>query len=445
MGWWNLWLWSLHPVYVWMLVLGAALMWSFIYWLRVSRYGRILCKLHAATGVMHELVGKRGIWASSVRYRHQCWTRDSCLAVFWPFLHFIPLRNRNLVRQHLMNLAKQQRSDGRIPIVFQDDPTELMRHLTQIERDQQRAPYALRQLRQNNFEYITEHTRDSETLFIATTLEYFSLFNLNEEEQLMKGAVIKAMDYIAHRIPKDKDTGLILGGDWRDTSTELNHKPVLSNAVLLWRTYQLAGHGAAADKVKETIQKQYWNNSSGYFCNYPASYATNDRFVPVFEGQTMVRWGGCDRLGNALCILFDIASPGRAERILTYLFNHSRTSVGIDIGGVYLSPKNDVEKKIIMQDRTVIWPWIHNLITLASHHHLTRILKDKSSSTLSMKTVESLLDQSTAIDGFPEWCSIHDRTGYGSPNQTWSAATYIRLCQTLYPTLTQLYSTLHLL
>ena len=409
--------------------------------MRHTRVGRILGKLHEANKVMTHLAGKNGIWASSVRYRHQCWTRDSCLAVFWPFLHFPPLQaQQRLVTQQLITLADKQSPEGRIPIVFADDPQNLERHLCQLEADQKRTPYALSQLRKGKFEYITEHTRDSETLFIATTLTHLRSFDSYGEpvREKMRAAAFKALDYIIHKIPKDAGNGLILGGDWRDTSVELEDKPVLSNAVLLYRAYKAAHHFTPMASVLKVIQEQYWDEKNGYFCNYPSSCTINRKgFLPVFEGQTMVQPGGCDRLGNALCILEDIATPQQSERILEYLIHHSRTSVGIDIGGVYLSPKTDDEKQMILRDRTVFWPWIHNFVTLALHHHLERY---KLLSQFSDKTLEELMDQSTAIHGFPEWCDIRHGYGCGSPGQTWSAATYIRLCQTLYPRLTHAYS-----
>jgi hypothetical protein len=413
-------------------------------------YIRVWRKLRSAEKVLSGLVGLHGIWASSDRYRYQCWTRDACLAIFWPFAQFAPLRRRfpNIIRGHLTELCKRQsRETGRIPIVYADDAATLMAHLESIARKQQKDPYALKRLRINKFEQITENTRDSESLFIVAAMESGLLKNLHLQkgsrfEFQLRAAVWRAFGYLEKHVPVDENK-LVLGGDWRDTAIELDDKPTLTNAVFLWRAYSLTADVDAKNRafaINQLIHRLFWNEERGYFRNYPETYDTEQdraRFVPQFDGQTRVRANDCDRLGNALCVLWGIATREQSERILRYLTNTSYCNAGVFIGGVYLSPKTEEERRIVATAGTTVWPWVHNFVALAVYHHAQH-----QASPVWFNVAHELMLDSLGIEGFPEWCDPNTREGYGSPNQSWSAATFIRLTATLHPWLCRAYSVL---
>ena len=79
-----------------------------------------LMKALLAEEILVECMGTQGIWADPSRYRGQCWTRDLVLAVL-P-VAYESRRKRLLALRHLENLARRQRDDGRVPIVFLDGP-----------------------------------------------------------------------------------------------------------------------------------------------------------------------------------------------------------------------------------------------------------------------------------------------------------------------------------
>ncbi|ARF12521.1 glycogen debranching enzyme alpha-1,6-glucosidase [Klosneuvirus KNV1] len=370
----------------------------------------MLNKKEEALQVIRTCIGQKGIWASSERYRDQCWTRDFCMATSWLFMHHKDLVDLELVYNHLNNLASRQKSNGKLPILFLDDENAFVKKREEREKKEGKTPFMLKRYREGELENLTPNTRDSEVLFVITACEFllnFNGFEYNQRYFLIYQAIHRTMKYIEDNI---LDNGLIHGADWRDVREDLDDKTVLTNACFLYRAYELmikiakqcnsdySPYENNIQFVKNRIQKDFWNGI--YFNDYP----------------------GCikfDIFGNALVVLYGIATEDQSERI----FNHVKTISGphgIPTFETFLPPQTEKEKQVMIRDNAVIWPFTNGFM-------LNSMLMSGDEKWISYATEE--FKKWEKLTGFYEWYDIVDGEGFGSPNQVWSAALYLRVME----------------
>jgi glycogen debranching enzyme len=258
----------------------------------------------------------------------------------------------------------------------------------------------------NSLGDLTPNTRDSEVLFIITACEY--LLSLSSEVRSncrkLHASVRLAMNYIENNILSN---GLIAGADWRDVREDLDDKTVLTNACFLYKAYELMTILAENTTVEErlllkvmetrdAIQSKFWNGK--YFDDYPEC----SKF---------------DLLGNSLVILYGISTNEQSKSI----FKHVKKSAvlhGFPTSETFLPPLNETEKNIMDRDQAVIWPFTNGFM-------LEAMLK--SGNDKWIKYASNMYNKWSNLPGFFEWYDIVDGNGYGSPNQVWTAALYLRV------------------
>ena len=123
-------------------------------------------KTKEAITIVKNCIGDHGVWASADRYRHQCWTRDFCLATSYLFIYHDVLKNPNIVVNHLVNLSKKQNYDGKIPILYLEDVNAFLRDKIKKSISAGKISFMLERYLDDDLENLTPHTRDSEVLFI---------------------------------------------------------------------------------------------------------------------------------------------------------------------------------------------------------------------------------------------------------------------------------------
>lgn len=363
-------------------------------------------KIREAVSLVKGCIGEKGVWASTDRYRNQCWTRDFCLATSYLFMFDEELKNISIVKEHLLEIAKRQCYDvsnydgknmGKIPILFLDNEREFLRDKIDKSIAMGKKSFMLERYLDGEVENLTPHTRDSELLFINTVID---LFNSHmdcidtDTYEILTTASGRALGYIKKNILKDN---LVMGADWRDTRTDLDNKNVLTNACLLYRIYSSLNQPDDAARVKEIIQEKYWNYC--YFIDYPG----NENF---------------DILGNSLCILYGIASTEQADCIFRYAINNLSTPYGFKMMDTFLPALNSEEQKIMERDGAVVWPFTNGFL-------LEAMIKKGGMEWITFAKKE--FEKWNKLEGFYEWYDIKDGKGYGSKNQTWSAALYLRV------------------
>lgn len=374
-------------------------------------------KREEAVSILKSCFGVNGLWASGKdgRYQYQCWTRDPCLAIFAALILLKDsLENVNeLIYRHFNGIIKHQRDDGKIPIIFLDDEDEFVR-LKRIQQEKnKKIPFMLRRYLEGEITNLTPKTRDSEVLFIISANDFLSslsegekskLSNFEEFETSLENAMKKAMQYIeeiATDVSPKKD-GLIKGADWRDVRDDLDDIPVLTNACFLYKCYKIMGNEEKAEEIKRTINEKYWNANIGHYNDHPESNSFG-------------------LLGNAVAVLYGIADVERINSVFDYAMKIS-TEHGIKTTETFLPPLNDEEAKVMARDKAVIWPFTNGFM-------LEAMLMKGGDKWKEVAKKE--FNKWVKLEGFNEWYDIVDGKGYGSKNQAWSAALYIRVAELL--------------
>jgi hypothetical protein len=350
-------------------------------------------KTDEAYSIIKKCVGKKGVWASSDRYSNQCWTRDFCLATYPLFLQDDELKDHDLVKTHLLEIVKKQSVTGKIPILYLDDEKQFLDDKIKKSIKNRSISFMLQRYLDNEIENLTPHTRDSEVLFIIAVSEFLKKCTVDTTEtiEILLDASAMALKYV-ETILVD---GLIPGADWRDTRIDLNDKNVLTNACLLYQAYKVLNENEKADRIKDIIQEKYWNGK--HFVDYPGS----DKF---------------DILGNALAVIYDISDFLQRELIFAYTMTLS-TPYGFKMEETFLPSLTEKEQNIMSEDKAVIWPFTNGFILNAM------LLKgDEKWKNIAANEFKKMITQK----GFYEWYDIRKGSGYGSENQVWSAALFLR-------------------
>ncbi len=357
-------------------------------------------KLHHATSIIQTCIGPKGVWASPTRYKYQCWTRDFVIATESALLN---LGKPRVAITHLNELSKRQYEDGRIPIMFLDKPLWWLALKVWNSIKNRRVSFLLRQyFTKDGIGQLSPWTRDSELLYVLGVVQYACATGDTSLFRKHRKNIEKALRYVETHLMRD---GLVFGGDWRDTRPDLDDKFLLTNNCLLYRAYALMGELGDRGKrgkarvLKELINDRFWVGS------YYRDYVGVDDF---------------DTLGNAFTILFDIASREQWASIIQGA-EELDTPFGYKLNGVTLPPKSKEEEAVMLRTNQfgVVWPFIHGFMILAA----------KKASRDDIVTRQ--FKKWTELDGFYEFYDPTTGEGYGSVDQVWSAALYLRVAHAL--------------
>ena len=341
----------------------------------------------AAKELIDRCCNPMGISASAERYKGQKWTRDAFLAIS-PTLHC----DNPAVTGHIDQLIMRQREDGKIPILYVENVNEFISRKEMQAAQKGKVPFMLRRYNEEGEEglaNLTPATRDSEMLFIIAVYQDPRLHS----DRVFRAKALPAIDRAISYIKGKCVDGLVPGADWRDVRDDLDTKCVLTNACLLDEAF--SRHGIDTSGIIIKLQKEYWNKELGFFDDYPGA-------------------NSFDILGNALAILNHIPTDEQREQI----FKHAETLVtpyGYKLCDTFLPSQTEKEREIMSRDNAVVWPWCSFFMLLALGEYYPEKAK--------------LLFQqwSANTKGFYEWYDIVDGDGYGSPDQLWSAALYMRV------------------
>jgi len=351
-------------------------------------------KLEEAKKIVKGCIGKNGVWASSFRYKYQCWTRDFVIATEDLLLEW---GKEDIVKKHLENLAKHQYPDGRMPIMFLDNTVKWLAIKIWNSIFNRKISFLLRgYFSKDGIGQLSPWTKDSEILFVLGIVKYTIKTNGQKFLDENKERISSALAYVEKKLMKD---GLVFGGDWRDTRPDLNDKFLLTNNCFLFQGYKLLGEASKAEQLKKTINEKLWTGK------YYRDYVGVDDF---------------DTLGNALAILFDIAPSDHNASVLAAA-DGLDTNYGYKLNGVTLPPKSKEETEIMLKTNQfgVIWPFIHGFMILAA---------------LKSGATEVALRQFKKwnhLDSFFEFYDPLTGKGHGSAEQVWSASLYLRVSKAL--------------
>jgi hypothetical protein len=369
-------------------------------------------KINDALDLIERCKGVKGVWASTGRYNNQCWTRDFCLTVCPLLLQTDSQSDLDLVGTHLFEITKRQKDNGKVPILYLDNEKKFLKDKIQRLVEQKTMSFMLTRYLDDELENLTPHTRDSEVLFIIAVDQFVKKCNdvikctilmnstrktLANKCTILMNSARKALAYVETILKDD----LIQGADWRDTREDLDDKQVLTNQCYLYKAYKILGFDVKAMKIMQILNRDYWNGS--YFKDFPGS----DRF---------------DILGNSLTVLNEIASKDQMDLIFEYAMNNLSTPHGFKMTETFLPALDQKEKEVMDRDGAVIWPFIGGFL-------LSGMITRGGGRWISV--AEKEFEKWEKLQGFFEWYDIVDGNGYGSQDQIWSAALYLRVRQNL--------------
>lgn len=366
---------------------------------------RLVKKINEAKRVMAGCVGRNGLYASPERYRYTCWTRDFVYAG----QDFLGRSDGGIgpvmVRRHLETLAAKQRPDGRVPVLFLDKTVPwLMMKLVHWIKNRRLSFMLKHYLAAGSIESFSPWTRDSEILFalgVGKLLTQPAAGTLDPDvRQRLICAAGGALAYVEKNLMRD---GLAIGSDWRDTRKDLDGVALLTNNCWLTEAYRRLGHDHKADVLRQRIQAEFWIGT------HFRDYVSRDGKLARTEPDEF------DTLGNALAILFGLATPEQAASILNRA-EALASPYGYRLNTVTLPPRTKEEAASMKSCNQfgVVWPFIHGYMILAADHAGRRDL------------VRREIDKWLRLPGFYEWYDPQTGEGHGSSDQMWSAAMFLK-------------------
>lgn len=349
-------------------------------------------KIQGALDILRSCLGRHGVYADPTRYNWQCWTRDLALAI-QPVLPCVP-GGAEAGERHLHSLARRQRDDGKLPIVFLDGALGAARFLlakTTKSIVDGKLSFMLRRYLAGQLGDLTPGTRDSELMFMLAIAQRTG--PLPDDLGIAES---KARVYIEDNLLDKR--GMLLGADWRDTmEKELADQPLLSNNAIWHGLLRGMRLRERAGRLRTQLRARV---EGGVLVDYPGA-------------------GRFDPLGGALSILHGVVDAADADWMVD-CFRSVDSPRGVTIRCRH-NPLNLVEGLAIDQtDGVVVWPFVVGFAALALHR-----LGTPAARALAREQLDKLL----ALDGFCEWYNPTDGRGYGATKQLWSAALTLRACR----------------
>lgn len=227
----------------------------------------------------------------------------------------------------------------------------------------------------------------------------------------------------------NKETGLMKGEssfmDWREQTYPVWMEPIdifssqnlgtnavhyQSLRILSFMAKELgmsaASYQKEARKIKESINKYLWMNEHGYYAQY------------LYGKNYMIQSERSDALGEALCVLFDIASPAKQKQIIA---NTPVTEYGIPC--IYPQILD-----MFAYHNNAVWPFVQSYWTLAAAkvHNEKAVLQSTAAiyrlSALAMSNRENMVATTGDFRG----------TAGSSPRQLWSVGGALSLIYRVY-------------
>ena len=259
------------------------------------------------------------------------------------------------------------------------------------------------------------------------------------------------------------------GGDWMDSTLQRSGKLLYVN-VLYHRALRgmatlapgdAEGYASRAERLRRKIDLLLWpepgtdhgdlldgaGHSPSAEREFPhpvgpaarraAMRADREHYISHVDGGRYV--DECDVLGNLLAVLYDVASPDRARRIMEHLHRgpaarpypmrtYTRSFEPGDRWGMY---RQDLEAFQDPRWRNPpgryhnggVWPFIGGLYVAALHR--AGMVEEARAEICRLAAANRLSREPGAEWGFHEWIDAGNGEPEGASGQSWSAGTYL--------------------
>ena len=274
---------------------------------------------------------------------------------------------------------------------------------------------------------------DSTPLFLLGTAIFREI---SGENDFLKDAVSKALTWMVYQSPSDRYlVAQQPTSDWRDEQWVMGYGLFVN--TLVYSYLRLMGHHKIATMVRHemsrftiTGENMHHHVREGLVVKHKPYYA-----LWSYKIHSSERF---DLLGNSLAILSGIASPGRAEAMISWIEEEcadmrNKGELAVDLPPnffPFIKPEDpDWRERYSIYNNPGeyhnggIWPFICGLYVAA----LVAAKKYKLAGEKLMALTRVMKTSNNGdIDfGFNEWIKAQDGKAMGQNWQTWSAALYL--------------------
>jgi hypothetical protein len=222
------------------------------------------------------------------------------------------------------------------------------------------------------------------------------------------------------RALRDAKTGLIKGCDYRDSL--LFHLPLLTNQIDFYVALKLMGKIGEAEEVREAIEKFYFSKKLGYYTDIPAGRRFDIMAHIKLIQSGLLRGKSAERMVEhflaastpyGLRNFYPPCTPEELHESWTKCLKEFKVSWRLRVvfkGGVERNARGEYQN-------STVWPFVHNLAV----ETLAELGLEKEAKKLFLK-----------VPGFHECYDPQTGRPLGSPDQLWSAATWISAYKKLF-------------
>ncbi len=274
---------------------------------------------------------------------------------------------------------------------------------------------------------------DTTPLFLVGIGIYRKVVN---EPDFLHDAVEKALIWMEYQSPSDRYlVAQQPTSDWRDEQWVTGYGLFVN--TLVYSYLRLLGRHERADKVKSEMGRFTIASDSNHHHAYEGLVVKHKPYY-AFWSYKIYSNESFDLLGNSLAILSGLASPSRADEMVSWIEHECATmrkkgELAIDLPPNFFPfiqpedsewlPRYEMFNKPGDYHNGGIWPFICGLyvaaLVAAKRHSLameklvalTHLIKKSSNKELNF--------------GFNEWIKAQDGEPMGQDWQTWSAAMYL--------------------
>jgi len=301
------------------------------------------------------------------------------------------------VKAHLNLFVEAYRRRGEVPaVVFEHGTlTLIVASLRMLVKPSLLRAYPLSFALPNLFgRGLQTWTGDSAILLLIGLHEYSEA---SSDQSMLENFKEEALGLLQGLLKMAGQEGLLTGSGWMDAMANYVGQPNLVLQILFYKALRLYGFKAEAEGLKEQIQEAYWRGDEGFYSDLPG-------------GNRL------DVLGNAMAILYELASPSQVNLIVE-AFNRASTPHGV----LNLHPpysKRECSQRPHVYHNSTIWPMVQGFVAKA-------LLKAGYRGRAKAE-----YERMVRLPGVYEWYTPEGKPR-GSPNQLWSAAKMIEACKFL--------------
>lgn len=260
---------------------------------------------------------------------------------------------------------------------------------------------------------------------------------VTKEPDFLSAAVEKALTWMEYQSPSDRNlVAQQPTSDWRDEQWVTGYGLFVN--TLVYSYLRMLGLNVRADKMRQDMGR-FTITAGTIHHHVHEGLVVKHKPYYAFWSYKIHSSERFDLLGNSLAILSGLASPSRAEEMITWIEEEctamkNRGELAVDLPPNFFPfikredpdwlPRYEIYNKPGEYHNGGIWPFICGFYVAALVAAKRYTLAGEKLIALT-KTIKLSNDGSNLAFGFNEWIKAQDGKPMGQDWQTWSAALYL--------------------